>query len=191
MLPLVVSTALWVRSYYAVDVVSYWNRTVFAERIFESHRIFSSCQGGVLVCFSYDETLATKDEIEAYENWRQYHPKPWLFMDRPESESDKSTRYFNQPYMSHPIGFQFGRQSNAHHRVGWLSIPYWSIVIVFLLIPLFSLFSGYVATSRHANGLCNYCGYDLRATPLSCPECGWRRGGQRDDELDQRRQHRR
>jgi hypothetical protein len=56
-----------------------------------------------------------------------------------------------------------------------LWIPYWLLLVVTVPLPL------WVATihrrrrvraGRRARGLCEQCGYDLRATPGRCPECG-------------------
>ena len=63
-------------------------------------------------------------------------------------------------------------------RVGpfWvISIPYWMIVIV-LVIPLTVIGVRRKRSRRRAErvslGLCPACGYDLRASPERCPECG-------------------
>jgi hypothetical protein len=52
------------------------------------------------------------------------------------------------------------------------SVPYWLPVSIFAVMPA-------VAAARHLrrarrlhSGLCPRCGYDLRATPHRCPECG-------------------
>jgi len=58
----------------------------------------------------------------------------------------------------------------------WVIIPFWLPVLVFGISPGIGVFR-FVRTRRRrkyrsSHGLCAHCGYDLRATPDRCPECG-------------------
>jgi hypothetical protein len=64
-----------------------------------------------------------------------------------------------------PAGFMFSRERGSVI----VAAPYW------LLVPLLATPAAAALLRRrrrHASGLCNACGYDLRATPGRCPECG-------------------
>jgi hypothetical protein len=49
-------------------------------------------------------------------------------------------------------------------------VPCWLVVLVTGLLPV--RFAYKVARAHAPPGLCRKCGYDLRATPDRCPECG-------------------
>ena len=61
--------------------------------------------------------------------------------------------------------------------MGWLEVwtvafRIWPLAVLAALLPVLWLFGKIRRTRLAQNGLCHYCGYDLRATPDRCPECG-------------------
>jgi hypothetical protein len=52
-----------------------------------------------------------------------------------------------------------------------LLMPHWVLILPALLLPVVALVRYRQAKWARA-GLCPHCGYDLRATPDRCPECG-------------------
>jgi hypothetical protein len=53
-----------------------------------------------------------------------------------------------------------------------LTIPHWALTVAFAALPARGLLSFRRRLQRRRAGLCRACGYDLRATPDRCPECG-------------------
>ena len=54
-------------------------------------------------------------------------------------------------------------------------VPTWFLTLALALLPLARARKCYRAR-RRLPGCCQHCGYDLRATPERCPECGTVRG---------------
>jgi hypothetical protein len=54
----------------------------------------------------------------------------------------------------------------------WVLFPHWFAGLLFAVLPTLRLRA--ILRTRRENriGLCQHCGYDLRATPDRCPECG-------------------
>ena len=51
-------------------------------------------------------------------------------------------------------------------------VPFWIVVLATALLPAGSLVWRRRRRGRAHAGICAACGYDLRATPDRCPECG-------------------
>jgi hypothetical protein len=51
-------------------------------------------------------------------------------------------------------------------------VPYWAITLALLIAPARRCLSRYRFARRMLARRCGICGYDLRATPDRCPECG-------------------
>jgi hypothetical protein len=56
---------------------------------------------------------------------------------------------------------------------GWMiRFPWWSIIVLTGILPAKHLIRLTTRVRPHRKGYCRNCGYDLRATPDRCPECG-------------------
>ncbi len=62
--------------------------------------------------------------------------------------------------------------SFAVATVDALTLPIWLVAVFFTIVPLLWLRRRRIERRRNRPGFCQNCGYDLRATPKRCPECG-------------------
>jgi hypothetical protein len=95
----------------------------------------------------------------------------WHLERRPGDEV--YIRWYRTPLVEIPefvslVGFSYQRSSDDI----FVTAPMWSFVLVFLLLPALRLWRTLAARRRSRQGLCRRCGYDLRASAKSCPECG-------------------
>jgi hypothetical protein len=67
----------------------------------------------------------------------------------------------------HPAFIKRYKQSS------YVAAPSWVVVLLLAILPIaWSRRRFYAWRSRQREGCCPTCGYDLRATPDRCPECG-------------------
>jgi hypothetical protein len=69
------------------------------------------------------------------------------------------------------LGLSFYQGAGGHIDVRSVRLPYWIPVLILAVLPIARLYKrilGRTIAEEH----CTRCGYDLRATPDRCPECG-------------------
>ncbi|CAN5572732.1 hypothetical protein BH09PLA1_BH09PLA1_02870 [soil metagenome] len=74
--------------------------------------------------------------------------------------------------LSNLVRFGFQNELAADGRTISIRFPAWVLSLVCSVLPLIWLSPGYRRRVRKRLGLCERCGYDVRATPERCPECG-------------------
>ena len=163
LLLLAATAALWVRSYVATEWLVY-QRTDPVKRLWW-HLTFVSNSGLLYVSLPWRNFNA--DGLA--EKHREERGDPdgfWYLRQPPESQWDK-TRF----------GFKFvlsnvRRDSQGTSNFPRAFIPYWFIALLTAVLPCV----WWSRRRRHRTRLrehrCLVCGYDTRATPGRCPECG-------------------
>ena len=68
------------------------------------------------------------------------------------------------------LGLQ--RYYNSLRNVFAVQVPYWLVAIIFWALPSAWITRRLLGRPKDNTNLCPNCGYDLRATPDRCPECG-------------------
>ena len=158
--------ALWVRSYFAADTV---RRTYIPDL----HR------HGVNLQADFNRGMA---RLSRYDIWS--HDTPDFPVDHtPMLTSRYPRRYSHEPRPPertadrYLLGFRYEDKTTSlwtayTDRTRAVVVPLWVGVAVFGALPARALRHRLRGLRKANKGLCPTCGYDLRATPGRCPECG-------------------
>ena len=139
----VLTAGLWVRSYWAEDILIY--------NMQGASLAFSNPRGQLAVAL-YDSTHPA-----AVRGWSRIQRAPG-----------------NWKWTTHNSDWRFGpMELEVGSGFCEVALQHWSLLLLFSLAPTAWLLRGPLLRRRRAKlGLCRHCGYDLRATPERCPECG-------------------
>jgi hypothetical protein len=131
----------------------------------------------------------TQPEWEAAQGTRPRQPDAdwhWTFANAPASRAEYYSGWTRQEEDSPEapaggLGFYFFTSGaplrwmtmSSPSPQGWMMrIPWWPILLLTGILPLKHLLVLATRVKPHRRGYCRNCGYDLRATPDRCPECG-------------------
>ena len=171
--------ALWVRSYFASDTIQHASVTMTTSGFRWWSRGVNTCKGVVsagIIRSDYAEVLTPQPNADAYQaslaELRGYslrtREQPWL--SRPAADwrmqGDHPLNRWGFIWQSPDLN------TPTHRMVGVsASAPYWFLLLI-LSLPLAPRLVRRLRPRPRGATLCPSCGYDLRATPARCPECG-------------------
>ena len=142
----VATVALWVRSYWRLDALVHRRSAV--------HQSFRSVCGEL--CYTTSTSKVTSTRYVWRPEWRYIVQNPGDRMIRPTHSL---------------LGFGWVLEEAMDYFLG-IFIPHWFLALLFAILPALHLRSMLRSRRLHRLGHCPRCGYDLRATPDRCPECG-------------------
>jgi hypothetical protein len=70
------------------------------------------------------------------------------------------------------LGLGWESANDRHGAYSMATVPFWLVTSLLATLPLARFWPMVRRHHRRRQGRCSQCGYDLRATPDRCPECG-------------------
>jgi hypothetical protein len=156
------TVALWVRSYWRYDTLAHGSSG-------------TDGFGSLGIESKYGELYLSAAHYYANLNYSNlYNEAPgWSFGEHRFLTLDTHMDFAKKHVKHQLVGF--GSFNGDLRPVGFLRsiwLPHWFLALLFAILPTLRLRSILRNRHRHRAGFCQHCGYDLRATPDRCPECG-------------------
>jgi hypothetical protein len=171
---LLASIILWFRSHLAADAFVRERATVVPFHYSRSYWSLTSADGRIsLQHATYDQPLKSQMAVELYIPEAR-HSRAW--------HTGATAYEFAGAFQraGHPTHFGFGRATRkiiaaSYTSRGWQIVFPWPAICALFLVPTLALWHPIRRFRQHrrkSTHRCLSCGYDLRATPTLCPECG-------------------
>ena len=168
----VFALAAWVRSHHADDQLTWRRLRTDGELLHEAGGSVRSAAGGVRLAVRWGTHL----DYGAEANRRRFGEAGWSL------RTERAAAYpAAEDPSAHRAAAGFGVESGEYPwrwpgelRVRWLAltVPYWFVALVLVPVPFVWLLRSRRSARDGRRGRCAACGYDLRASPERCPECG-------------------
>jgi hypothetical protein len=156
--------ALWVRSHVLRDYAFAW--LPWPAHVSDGQRLVKldlDSGGGQLEVSWKVWTTAARDRLSRSNSMAAENPYHRTFPDVPKRYARS-----DPPTIWNALGFK--RYSGPTHSS--ICFPYWLAVILTAAAPAWFIAGRIRRRRRIQSRQCLSCGYDLRATPDRCPECG-------------------
>jgi hypothetical protein len=134
-----------------------------------NYRVYATigCLVAIRYKMAYSGTLWPEDGVSPQDRWGYWIDAPLsvAVVDYDILARGGSTRF----------GFGFPNENDGRLNASFnqaLMFPDWFVALLFAILPAIWLYRWRRSRRRFAAHLCQTCGYDLRATPERCPECG-------------------
>jgi hypothetical protein len=178
--------ALWIRGHYARDGL--WYSTDSMRYSIHSYRgriwfwTLSIAPDPTAMVWTTPLHIGTGFEVDSVsDSWYAPYIGPGKgivletdFTEAPAGWNPPTRQWFGFRYVSTDSWYpkaqlQFGYPT-ARSRA--IFIPHWGLVVLTAIFPAIAAIRFARNRNRGRDNLCLKCGYDLRATPGRCPECG-------------------
>jgi hypothetical protein len=161
----IASLVLWPISFF---------RVITLHRTGQARNDMLGIAGGLLSVQSQDGSAVEANIRRATAQYPELYPGKWFLRTARNRE-----HYFDyRQNWRETVRFSNDQRTTTFARTGetmnqrWVTIPIWAIAWLAAIAPAFALKRYVVRRRRRQRGECLDCGYDLRASPGRCPECG-------------------